>query len=483
MSTLRRIPDAPNRLIAHAAAERHGVLDDALVLTRAECEDIVQRGLTLSKADACRITIGSTYQANLRFADNQMSTSGITDDATITISSVVGKKRASVTINDVSPEGIARGIAQAEALARLAPDDAELMPELGAQEYASIPAWFDSTANLSAEDRARAALTALEPARRAKDLTVAGYIDCSASATAIGTSAGLFAYHRSTGANYTLTVRTTDGTGSGWNGADENDFDRIDFRGIATRAIEKSRASRNPQAIEPGRYTVIFEPQAVNDLMGSVRGALNARSVDEGRSPFSKRGPEANGTKLGERVMDSRVTLLTDPADPQILGTPFDGDGLPQGRQVWVENGVLTQLAYTRFWAQRKGVTPTGGGGGGFGGGGGGGGGLKMMAGDSSLEAMIANTERAVLVTRLWYLRAIDNRTLVYTGLTRDGTFLIENGKLARSIKNFRFNDSPLFFLNNVDAVGPSVRVAEGGAVVPAITSRDFSFTSLSDAV
>jgi len=478
VSTLHRIPDAPKRLLAHDAALRHGVMDEALVLSRAECEDIVARALKLSKADACRVSVGSTYQTNLRFADNQMSTSGVTDDASISIASVIGKKRASVSTNDVSPEGLARAVAQSEALARLAPDDPELMPELGPQTYATIPAWFDSTANLSAEERARAALTALEPARRAKDLTVAGYIDCSNGATALGTSAGLFAYHRGTVANYTLTVRTNDGTGSGWIGADENDFSKIDFAGIATRAIEKARASRNPQAIEPGRYTVIFEPQAVSDLIGSVRGAMNARAADEGRSPFSVRG---GGTKLGERIMDARVTLLTDPADPQILGTPFDGDGLPTGRQVWVENGVLKQLAYTRYWAQRKGVPPTGGGGGGFGGGGGGG--LKMLGGDSSLADMIKTTDRAVLVTRLWYLRAVDQRTLVYTGLTRDGTFLVENGKISRSIKNFRFNDSPLFLLNNLEAVGPSVRVAEGGSVVPALKARDFSFTSLSDAV
>jgi predicted Zn-dependent protease len=288
----------------------------------------------------------------------------------------------------------------------------------------------------------------------------------------MGNSAGLFAYHRSTGANYTLTVRTNDGTGSGWIGADENDWRKIDFAGIATRAIAKARASRNPSAIEPGRHTVIFEPQAVSDLIGSVRGAMNARAADEGRSPFSKPG----GTKLGERILDARVTLLTDPADPQILGAPFDGEGLPQSRQVWVENGVLKQLAYTRYWAQRTGKTATGGGG--FGGGG-----LKMIGGDSTIDAMIANTERAVLVTRLWYLRAVDQRTLVYTGLTRDGTFLVENGKIARSIKNFRFNDSPLFFLNNLEAIGPAVRVADGGSVVPALKARDFSFTSLSDAV
>jgi len=475
VSTLDRIPDSPKRLIAHAAAARHGVLDEPLVLSRAECEDIVTRALKLSKADQCRVSVGSSYETNLRFADNQMSTSGVSDDATIAISSVFGKKSASVATNDVSPEGLARAIAQSEALAKLSPDDPELLPELGPQQYAAIPAWFDSTANLTADERAKAALTALEPARRSSDLTVAGFIICNANARAIGTSNGLFAYHRTTGANYTLTVRTNDGTGSGWVGADENDWTKIDFADVSTRCIAKARASRNPSAIEPGRYTVIFEPQAVADFIGSVRGAMNARTADEGRSPFSKPG----GTKLGERILDARVTLLSDPADPQILGAPFDGDGLPQGRQVWVENGVLKQLAYTRFWAQKTGNTPTGGGGG-FGGGGGG---LKMMGGDSSLDAMIANTERAVLVTRLWYLRAVDPRTMVLTGLTRDGSFLVENGKISRSVKNFRFNDSPLFFLNNVEAIGPTVRTGDGGSVVPAIKARDFSFTSLSDAV
>ncbi len=473
--SIRTVSDSPKRLIALRDAERHGVLDEAIVLSRAECEDIVQRALRLSKADACRVSVGSSYDTNVRFADNQMSTSGISDDVGITISPVFGRRRASISTNDPSPEGLARAVAQAEALARLAPEDPEILPELGPQQYATVNAWFDATAQLSADDRAKAALTALELARRSNDLTVAGFIECNARATAVGTSAGCFAYHRSTGANYTLTVRTKDGTGSGWVGADENDWRRIDFDGIAARAIAKSRASRNPQAIEPGRYTVIFGPQAVADLCGSVRGAMNARTADEGRSPFSKPG----GTKLGERVLDARVTLISDPADPQILSAPFDGDGFPLSRQVWVEDGVLKQLSYTRYWAQRQGKTPTGGGGG-FGGGGGG---FKMLGGDSSLDAMIAGTERAVLVTRLWYIRGVDNRTMTVTGLTRDGTFLVENGKVSRSIKNFRFNDSPLFLLNNLEAIGPSVRTEGGGTIVPALRARDFSFTSLSDAV
>jgi len=476
MSTLKSIPDSPKRLIAHRDAVNHGLLDEAIVLSRAECEDIVQRTLRLSKADACRVSVNSQYGTNVRFADNQMSTSGVSDDANVGITSYFGKRNATVLTNDISQAGLERAVAQAEALAKLAPEDPEQMSELPAQSYATVPAWFDATANLTAEQRAQAALTALEVSRRANDLAAAGYIECSAGSNALGNSAGLFAYHRSTNANYTLTVRTGDGTGSSWTGADENDWARIDFRAIAASTIEKARASRNPQAIEPGRYTVIFEPQAAADLCGSVRGAFNARSADEGRSPMSKQG---GGTKLGERVLGDKVTLISDPGDAQILASPFDGEGMPVGRTVWVEYGVLKTLGYSRFWAQRQGKTPMGGSGGGFGGGGGG---FKMLGGDATRESMIANSERAIIVTRLWYIRGVDGRTMTVTGLTRDGTFLVENGRITRSIKNMRFNDSPLFLLNNLDAVGASVRTNSGG-VFPTLKARDFNFTSLSDAV
>ncbi len=473
MSTLN---DSPKRLLALRDAERHGILDEPIVLSRAECEDIVQRALKASKADACRVSVNSSYATNVRFADNQMSTSGISDDASIGITAFVGKRNATVLTNDLGPGGLERAVAQAEALARLSPEDPEQLPELGPQRYIEIPAWYDSTATLSADDRARAALSTLELTRRASDITAAGYIECTASSRAIGNSAGLFAFHRSTNANYSLTVRTTDGTGSSWMGADENDWAKIDFRAISTGTAERARASRNPQAIEPGRYTVIFEPQASADLLGSIGGIFSARAADEGRSALSKAG---GGTKLGEKILDSRVSLVSDPADPQVLGAPFGGDGLPQSRQVWVENGVVKQLSYDRFWAQRTGNQPTGGGGGGFGGGGGN---FKMLGGDSTLDAMIKSADRAVLVTRLWYLRPVNNRTLVFTGLTRDGTFLVENGRITRSIKNMRFNDSGLIMLNSLDALGPTVRTNSGG-VFPAVKSRDFSFTSLSDAV
>lgn len=443
------------------------------VLSREQAQAIVERAVKLSKADAVRVSVNSSRETNLRFADNQMSTSGVTTNSTIRIQSVFGKRKASVVTNDRSDDGLRRAVEQSEALARLAPEDPEYLGELPPQTYAPVNAWFDRTADLSAEDRAKAAMTALAPARAAKDLTVAGFIICNANASAIGNSAGLFAYHRGTSANYTLTARTTDGTGSGWVGSESNDWSAIDFQSVADRAIDKARRSRNPVGIEPGRYTVIFEPEATANLVSLMGGAFQARSADEGRSAFSKAG---GGTRLGEKIVDERVTLISDPADPLILGSPFDGEGMPTGKQTWVQNGVLNQLAYNRFWANKQGKTATGGAQS-----------LRMASGKDTIESMIASTTRGVLVTRLWYLRPLDARTLMYTGLTRDGTFLIENGKIARSIKNFRFNDSPLFMLNNLEGVGAAVRTAGGeggpGVAMPPIKVRDFNFSSSSDAV
>ena len=180
----------------------------------------------------------------------------------------------------------------------------------------------------------------------------AGYLEANARATAVATRHGLFAYHRSTDADLSMTARTPDGTGSGWATGGARDWGQVDPASIGRIAAQKAVASRNPQAIEPGLYTAVLEPSAVTDLVPLLGGALNARSADEGRSPFSKPG---GGTRVGEKVMDERVTLYSDPSDPQLLGQPFDTEGLPLGRTVWVENGILRNLAYSRFWAQKQG--------------------------------------------------------------------------------------------------------------------------------
>lgn len=446
---------------------------DSAILSREEAQSIVEKAVKLSKADGIEVQLNTYYNGNVRFAANQVSTSGGTTDAQLAITSSFGPKHAAVTTNDLSDEAIKRAVDQSERIARLAPDDPEAMPSLSAQTYQPVNAFFETTANLTPGDRAKACLSALTMARTSGDLKAAGFLITGMGASALGNKAGMFAYRRNTTSNYTLTVRTDDGTGSGWAAADHQDFSKLDTARVAERATEKARKSKAPVAIEPGRYTVILEPQAVGDLVQLISNYVDARSSDEGRSPFTKQG---GGNKIGEKILDSRVTLLSDPADPQLLGQPFDGEGMPVGRQVWVENGILKQLYYSRFWGKKQGKTatanPTT---------------FKMNGGTESIDDLIKGTTRGVLVTRLWYLREVDPRTILYTGLTRDGTYLVENGKVTKALKNFRFNESPLFMLNNLEALGRAERLAgteQGGDVVmPAIRVKDFNFTSLSDAV
>lgn len=443
------------------------------LVTREQAQAIVEKAVSLSGADEIQVSIDTSYNGNVRFAANQVSTSGATADATLAVQSSFGPKHAVVTTNDLSEESIARAVRQSEVMARLAPDDPEAMPGLGPQQYQQVNAFFESTAQLTPGDRARGALSALELARSAGDLQCAGYLVTGMSANAVGNNKGLFGYHRSTSANYTLTVRTADGTGSGWAGGDNRDWTRLDPRAVAERATEKARTSRNPQAIEPGRYTVILEPQAVADLVQLVAFYADARSADEGRSPFVKEG---GGNRIGERIVDERVSLISDPTDPMLLSQPYDFEGMPLGRQVWIRDGVLEQLVYSRFWANRQGKQPTGNPTS-----------LRMNGGTATVDELVRGTERGVLVTRLWYLREVDPRTLLYTGLTRDGTFLVEGGRITRPLRNFRFNESPLFMLNNIEEMGRAERVAGteagGDVVMPSLRVRDFTFTSLSEAV
>jgi predicted Zn-dependent protease len=303
-----------------------------------------------------------------------------------------------------------------------------------------------------------------------------GYLETQAGATAIANSKGLFAYNKQTALSLTTTVRTEDGTGSGWAGATSHDFAKLDPKDLGARAIDKAKRSVNPVAIEPGRYTTILEPTAVGNLIQFITNAMNARNADEGRSFFSKPG---GGNKIGMKVVDERITISSDPLDPEAYANTFANDGQPISKTTWIENGVVKNLPYDRYWAQKQGKTPmpTSGT-------------VRMSGGTATLDELIASTERGVLVTRFWYLRPVDPRTILYTGLTRDGTFLIERGKITRAIKNFRFNESPIFMLNNLDAMGRPVRVSASEAggpglaiVVPPIKVRDFNFTSLSDAV
>lgn len=451
------------------------LFDQATPLSRDEAQSIAKRVLSFSTAEQARVTIGGDVRGNTRFAVNQISTAGDDSDTTVTVRSTFGTRSASASTNKLDDDALRAVVQMSERLARLAPEDPEAMPELEPQQYEETQGWSAATAALEPAGRASAVRRVTEPSRSA-GMTSTGFLESGASAFTVANSKGLFAYGRRTGVAMTTTVRTPDGTGSGWAGAAHSDWSRINPDELAARAIEKARRSVKPVAIEPGRYTVILEPTAVGNLVQLIAFAMNARGADEGRSFFTKPG---GGNKIGMKVVDERVSIWSDPLDAETAGYTFTGEGLPTRRTTWIENGVVKNLAYDRYWAQKQGRDPLP-----FGGS------LRMSGGDASLEEMIASTQRGILVTRFWYIRGVDPRTILYTGLTRDGTFLIENGKVTRAVKNLRYNESPIFMLNNIEAMGRPVRVSasEDGSpgfpiVVPPIKARDFTFTSLSDAV
>jgi predicted Zn-dependent protease len=444
------------------------------LLSREQAKALADRVLALSAADQTRVNIVSGWSGNTRFADGSISTSGGVNNTSLTVTVTVGRRQASASTNVLEEASLKRTVDLAAQLARLAPEDPELMPELGPQSYSAVNAYVGLTADLDAEARAaavsRAVRAATEAGKPAGEMFTAGFLEANAQAIAVATSRGLFAYHRTTDASFSVTARTPDATGSGWASGGAHDWAAVDAARIGRIAAQKAVASRNPQAIEPGMYTAVLEPQAVTDLIPLLVGALNARNADEGRSPFSKSG---GGTRIGEKVADERVTLYSDPADPALQGQPFDQQGLPVKRVVWIEKGILKNLVYSRFWAQKQGKEPTGGA---FFGG------LALTGGTKSTEELIAGCARGILVTHFFYIRALDPRTVLQTGLTRDGAFLIEQGKITRALKNFRWNESPLLMLSRLEDIGRPESTA-AGRLMPALRVRGFNFTSLSDAV
>lgn len=436
------------------------------IYTKEEAKQILDKALSYSKAETCEINLSGDNSGNIRYARNTVSTAGYQNNQNMVIQSSFGKRVGVATLDEFTDEAIARGVKTSEELAKLAPENPEFMPPQGPQDYKESKAYFKSTADIRPDFRAQVAASSIEPAR-AKDVTAAGFLNDSANFSAMANSEGLFAYNQSTSLNFTVTMRSNDGTGSGWVTRDYNDVKNFNAEEASAIAIDKALQSRNAKAIEPGKYTVIMEPAASIGLLQNMFGAFNARTADEGRSFMSKEG---GGTKLGEKIVDERVNLYSDPFDPRVPGNTWSGNGTPLKKMDWLKDGVVQNLFYSRYWAKEKGVDPVPFPPNGI-----------MAGGDASLEDMIKDTKKGILVTRLWYIRNVDPQTLLYTGLTRDGTFFIENGKIKHPIKNFRFNESPIIMLNNLETLGQQVRV--NGSLIPYMKIRDFTFTSLSDAV
>ena len=448
--------------------KRHGLSVD-------ECRQLCQKILGFAKADHTRVNIFSGISGFTRTAINRITTAGETNNVTVRVTSVFGKRVASVDTNRLDNATLQRAVSDAETLARLAPENPEYLPELGEQKYIEVDGYYASTGDLTTESRARAASLGIKAADAAKCLA-AGFIDVSAGSQAVATSNRLFAYYSGTGVASTLTIRTPDGLSSGWAGDEGADWNTIESARIADDALRKCRDWRGKTALEPGKYEVILESTAVGMLMSRMLGAFDARQADEGRSFFSKRG---GGNRLGEKLFDERVTIISNPAEKNAETPPFTNAGQTVQRETWVENGVLKSLAYSRFWAMKQGVAPKANASN-----------LVMSGGDTSVDEMIKSIKRGVLITRFWYIRPLNPRIVAFTGLTRDGTFLIENGKIARPVTNFRFNQSLSELLASVEMLGRPTRVAadeSGGVgipmVVPPLKVRNFTLASVSDAV
>ena len=436
------------------------------IYSKEDARRIMEKALSFSSADACEVNLSGSESGNIRYARNTVSTAGHRSNQNLVVQANFGKKVGTATIDEFDDASLQRAVKRAEELAKLSPENPEFMDPLGPQEYLESKTFSESTEKITPEFRTKVAEDSIKPASE-KNVTAAGFLNDSTGFSAMMNSNGLFAYNRATSAEFTVTMRTNDGSGSGWATRDVNDVDKLEASNASKRAIDKALMSREAKAIEPGKYTVILEPAASVQLLGNMFGSFNARTSDEGRSFMSKEG---GGNKLGEKIVDERVNIWSDPQHPDVPSAPWNGEGMPRKKMNWIEGGVAKNLFYSRYWAQQQGVDPVPFPSNGI-----------MDGGDASLEDMIKDTKKGILVTRLWYIRTVDPQTLLYTGLTRDGTFFIENGRIKHPVKNFRFNESPIIMLNNLETLGKQERV--DGNLIPYMKVRDFTFTSLSDAV
>ena len=451
--------------------------------SQAECRKLAERALGFAKVEDAAVSLVFEQSSNTRFANNEVTTSGATESISVVVSATQENRTGRVSLNETSDAALEAAVRRAEELAAVLPPDPEYVGPLPPQKYLDITAFDEATAGFGAPERVTGVRAVVEPAAK-EGLNSSGFFSNGQSVRCVANRAGNFGWFRSTSASFTATVRTADGTGSGW--AEDSSWraSEVEADALAARALQKSRDSANPKALEPGDYTVILEPAAVAGLLGFLGFGMSARAAEEGRSFFSKKG---GGTLVGEKLFHDTVMIRSDPSDPRRPGAPWGGGGFGGGGGggfggggaevglanmpfTWVKNGVLQNLWYDRYWARKNDreptPPPTN---------------VIVEGGDGTLESLIASTERGLLVTNFWYIRSVNQQTLQLTGLTRDGLWLVENGKIQHPVVNFRFNESPAVVLSNVLGMSRSVRA--GNMVVPAIKTGEFTFSSLSDAV
>lgn len=439
------------------------------IITEALALETIEYAIANSQAEEVFVTLNSNESVLSRFSENQISQNVHKNRFNLTVTSYFGRKSASASTTELDPQAIIATERRAENLAQFAPEDPEWVELLPPQSYEDRKrAMSSALVSFSPQNRGKIIQQVCHEAKKS-NVDGSGTLSSSISLMAIGNSAGLRAAQQGTDADFSFTARQVDG--SSWRNLNSWDVASLPIQEATEKTIQGAIASRNPQAISPGDYTVIFEPQAMASLLPWVIWNLDARAADEGRSFMSRSDNSGSiGNRLGEQLFSPLVQVRRNPAHPLLQSGTFFGNGLPNSYLEIIEDGIVQTLAYGRYWAKQQSTHPTGG--------------LYpivMGGSDRSIEELIAETEKGILVTRAWYVRYVNPRTLEVTGMTRDGTFLIEDGKIAYPVKNLRFNQSLPEMLQNISAVGRVQRCRSG--VIPVCKVENFHFSSVTDSV
>lgn len=468
--------------------------DDARrFLSREECAALAKRVIAFAEGGGhTTVTITSRWTGELRWARNVPTVTGDRRNNTVTISRTIQGAHGGTTTNQIDDVSLRAAVRAAERLLEFRPESTDYAIEKPvAHTYPVTTIWSEPTYDQTPATRGAIARALAEPSMKA-GLYSAGYLSVEARGQALIDSAGRSFYAPQTIAQCSVTVRDPKGSGSGWAGASSYEWTKFDALAVTKIAMQKCLDAQNPVAIEPGRYVAILEPQAVYQLIETIIGADRPSAEDGPRDPFFSHGEivafqhvgtKLGMSKLGERVLDPRITVSHDPTDPQLGVVPFsiesgtfNADVEPFQPVTWIKDGVVQNLSYQRLYALRYlgenlGLPHSGA--------------FRMTGGSASMADMISSTKRGVIVTRFSNLRMIDSTSVLVTGVTRDGTWLVENGAITHPIKNFRFAESPFFVFNNVEQLGAPVPIfnPEVPAVVPPVKVRDFNFVSLVDAV
>ena len=465
------------------------------MLTRDQASEIFDRVKKLSSADEVEVLISGGSFALTRFANNTIHQNVAEENHVVSVRTVFGGRTARATTNKLDDDSLRRVVESSETLAKVQHPDPDLLPMPDFREAAGRPGespvptpsvltrHFAETAAITPQLRAGGVKRIVEVAQKDK-LTTAGIFSSSESVEGIFNSRGLNEWHTQTLAEVSITMLGTDS--SGWQKANSPDVGNLDPLMLAETAAQKATDSAHPAEIPAGKYTVILEPAAVLDIVGFMFWDYSGMAILDQRSFLTGR--------IGSKLFGENITIWDDVTHPLQNGSPFDGEGMRRQRLPLVESGVIKRVVYARATAERMKrseqkdkvgpVEPTGHG---FA--------LPNEMGEMPLnivfaptqnpqtvEQMIASTERGVLVTRLWYIREVDPYEKIVTGMTRDGTFLVENGRVQRGVRNFRFNESLIHMLSNVESMSPPVRSCGEESfdmVVPAMKVRDFNFTEV----